>query len=126
MSRMFCNPNHKLSLSITETKSKTEIARIEKPFKCCCPACLPCFLKEASVLKVEGGNPVDVGLIKQPWCGGFFTPMLDVYDKKPEDGGVINGTKLYIDRFHCCHYLYHYYECYEHLYMFTFVAYNNH
>lgn len=91
MNRLFCNPNHSLKLSITDTRSKTELAYIEKPFKCCCPAFFPCFLKEASIYKVEGGNPVDVGLIKQPLCGGFFTPVLDVYDKKPEDGGAING-----------------------------------
>lgn len=95
MNRLFCNPNHSLKLSITDTRSKTELAYIEKPFKCCCPAFFPCFLKEASIYKVEGGNPVDVGLIKQPWCGGFFTPVLDVYDKKPEDGGAINGRLMH-------------------------------
>ena len=100
MSRVFCNPNHALKLKITD-KSHNEIAVIEKPFKCCCPACLPCFLKEASIYKIEGGNPVDVGLIKQPWCGGFFTPVLDVYDKKVEDGGATTGRFMLSSLYAC-------------------------
>lgn len=90
MSRTMCNPHHGLTLKISD-KGGHDVALIEKPFKCCCPACIPCFLKEATIFKIENGNPQQAGYIRQPWCGGFLTPVLDVYDRKPEDGGKTTG-----------------------------------
>lgn len=88
LNRVFCNPNHALVLKVTQNGS--EILEIEKPFKCCCPAFLPCCQKEATIRKTN--PPQEVGYLQQPFCGGFFSPVIDVYDKKGgEKVGKIEG-----------------------------------
>lgn len=84
--RVACNPYHALSLKITA--SGNDVAEIEKPFKCCCPAILPCFLKEATVFRIDRGEKKEVGYIQQPYCGGFLEPELNLYDRK---GGELTG-----------------------------------
>ena len=83
---MFCNPYHKLSLKIESHGN--DVAVIEKPFMCCCPALLPCCLKEATIFRINNGSREEVGYLRQPYFGGCIEPVIDVFNKK---GGELNG-----------------------------------
>jgi hypothetical protein len=79
--RALCNPNHTLKMEWFNGKdSKNSLLDIEKPFKCCCPAFGPCCQKEITVKRKVPEEEV-IGYVQQPFCGGCFTPTLNVYDK---------------------------------------------
>jgi hypothetical protein len=112
--RCLCTPNHEVSLGLKAVAdgdtngSGMDIITIEKPFRGCCPALTPLCQKELSVTKnghghlrgSAGGNSV-VGRLRQPLCGGCFTPTLHVYGEDDE-GGQAAAPVGYITGPCCC------------------------
>jgi len=116
--RCMCTPNHEVSLGLKAVEkgaangSGMDIVTVNKPFRCCCPAVTPLCQKEISVTKnghghmrgSAGGNRV-LGRVRQPLCGGCFTPTLDVYGGGAEADasaavGVITGPSCCIGGFY--------------------------
>lgn len=110
--RCLCSPNHSLQLGLKKVEpndtngSGTDIVTINRPFKCCCAAMTPLCQKEITIIKnghghLRGsatGNTV-VGYILQPWCGGCFTPTLNIYrdnSNTSEAIGTITGPSCCI------------------------------
>ena len=102
--RMFCQPNHGLTLNVHSAVPGNQYAdamhgrknpqgpilfTLTKPFACNCPALFPVCQKEAT-MKVANGM-TDIGYIQQPFLGGGITPTLNIYDKQ---GGTQLGTLL--------------------------------
>ena len=82
--RALCNPAHELVLKVTASRHGQghTVLQIVKPYRCCCPAVLPCCQKEATVYRNRGKDLLEVGYIQQPLFAGCLRPSLDIYDKK--------------------------------------------
>ena len=103
--RMLCNPHHKIELNWSAPSyGKDTVIQVIKPFKCCCPAVASCCQKEIQVWKQQGGaNTKMIGYVQQPWCGGCFTPTLEVYNNNEDDKsniGYVSGPCCCIGA--CC------------------------
>lgn len=100
--RCCCAPNHSTKVYITNTKTSDTILTIEREgLECPCPkkclgnqmVCLDCCTDAIRVYEghVEGdpgdllGAPEPLVMIKQPICGGVFTPTLNVFPNGCED-----------------------------------------
>ena len=84
---MLCNPNHKITLTARAKNQDTELLKITKPFKCCCPALLPCCQKDI-LIERQGSESKVIGHAIQPCFAGFYQPRIDVYDGP---GGQLKG-----------------------------------
>ncbi|KAJ9469805.1 Glycine-rich protein A3 [Diplonema papillatum] len=93
--RCWCQPSHALQLHITDAMTGQQVMVIDRPFKCAttCPAWLPFCLQEATLY--TGSDPENtsaaIGESKQPTCGGFFSPQVNVSGPGQDPFAVIKG-----------------------------------
>eukprot|EP01062_Namystynia_karyoxenos_P001505 TRINITY_DN10515_c0_g1_i2.p2 TRINITY_DN10515_c0_g1~~TRINITY_DN10515_c0_g1_i2.p2 ORF type:complete len:319 (+),score=123.30 TRINITY_DN10515_c0_g1_i2:120-1076(+) len=105
--RCCCNPNHPLKVHIhyTGAGADTQVMLMDRPFKCAgpCPTWGPCCQSEATLHVMPPGMPPGqkfcgeeqaagiienpqtlIGRVKQPICGGIFTPTVEVFQGNSE------------------------------------------
>ena len=94
MCRMCCKPHHPLKLNMKDPNGN-DVLVMDKPFKCAgpCPAWGDCCQQEGILY---AGSEVDerlvIGKTKEPCCGGFMIPKLEVTSGVEErDVAVIEG-----------------------------------
>jgi len=95
-SRCCCHPHHRATLSITPVSAPhIEVFKLYKPYKCCCPAVCPCFMKESVFF---GGQQAEIlAYVQQPCLGGGIYPYFNLYDRPQGTRvGYVTGTSCLV------------------------------
>lgn len=81
--RCCCNPAHELTLEISSAKGQPQMFTVQRPFKCCqgCPAWIDMCQQEMTLTNAQGQV---LGAARQPCCGGFCNPQVDVMEDNIE------------------------------------------
>ena len=100
-SRQCCNPNHSMTLQVTDMTGE-RVMTMKRPWtwNCCCCEFGNMFGCSHMDIYLGGKHDTDeehkVGEVRMPCCGGGFKPTLNIQDKKGDTKAVVKGPCCFV------------------------------
>ena len=100
-SRQCCNPNHSMTLQVTDMTGE-RVMTMKRPWtwNCCCCEFGNMFGCSHMEVYLGGKHDTDeehkVGEVRMPCCGGGFKPTLNIQDKKGDTKAVVKGPCCFV------------------------------